>query len=555
MMRGCAFALLTLFEMCVFTTVAVGQTEVSEDEPEHRELLELSRTGIDLNSAGLEDLCSVPGISPAVALAILKRREKLGCLRSFDDLLGAGGLTEPDLVGIRPYVNFGSECRGPGVRLAATAGWWVEAKAVGGGDASRAWAGDLRLDTGSTQCRLKRRPRGTSAFGGGALRAGRAKLAVGDLRGSLAPTIACELGRGILTLGGPLLKPPRGISNLTAFEVAPGAAVTTGSGERFRGVLLAAPGRVGVVSAAGAMIKPWGDEVGPAGLFSVCLASGRSHQVWGGYLVWAQPVSGATYVSVMWREKWYNGSAQTALRRAGGAWLVALSATPGPTRRFAVALAGRWGRYSNPIGPAVFRKPGTSMIASRVTFSLRLMYLGSVAFEHLQYAEGSGARYPKRLVRLRTRLRRGVWTECEMRCDGGGAAGGRTRLGLKGIWRPSSKAWVDVLFRIGGGDGSHSSLCGWRAMVARRFCDIEAGGFSFRTDRSLYFFEREIVGRPSIKALKGEGVGWYLHLRLEPSKGFSALSFMGKVEIKSRAVLRRNCPVCGTFFGVQFGRW
>jgi competence protein ComEA len=60
---------------------------------------------LDLNSATLEQLQTLPTIGPATAKAIVRFREKSGPFRRVEDLLAIRGFTKRRLEKIRPYVT------------------------------------------------------------------------------------------------------------------------------------------------------------------------------------------------------------------------------------------------------------------------------------------------------------------------------------------------------------------------------------------------------------------------------------------------------------------
>jgi hypothetical protein len=160
----------------------------------------------------------------------------------------------------------------------------------------------------------------------------------------------------------------------------------------------------------------------------------------------------------------------------------------------------------------------------------------------------------KRALTWRKRLRRGTWIEGRFRDESRSGIRKNEDVLVKLIWRPSREGWAEILCNASGYEGNVYSLLGWRAGAGGALFKVEMGGFSFRSDRALYFYEREIVGRPSIKSLKGEGIGWYLYLRLGPDSDSGLASLLGQAELKLRRVARWDAPVSGTFFGVQIGR-
>ena len=64
---------------------------------------ESAARGINLNTAGLEELMELPGVGEQTAQAILEDRERLGPFASVDDLMRVSGIGEKKLEKIRPY--------------------------------------------------------------------------------------------------------------------------------------------------------------------------------------------------------------------------------------------------------------------------------------------------------------------------------------------------------------------------------------------------------------------------------------------------------------------
>lgn len=62
---------------------------------------------VDLNSAGLDELDSLPGVGPATAAAIIEHRERVGRFGTVDDLLDVAGIGEAKLAGLRDRVVAG----------------------------------------------------------------------------------------------------------------------------------------------------------------------------------------------------------------------------------------------------------------------------------------------------------------------------------------------------------------------------------------------------------------------------------------------------------------
>jgi comEA protein len=63
---------------------------------------------ININTAGVEELVSLPGIGPSYAKRIVEFREKNGPFKKVDDLLNVQGIGEKTLEKIRDKVTVGS---------------------------------------------------------------------------------------------------------------------------------------------------------------------------------------------------------------------------------------------------------------------------------------------------------------------------------------------------------------------------------------------------------------------------------------------------------------
>ena len=59
---------------------------------------------VDINKASLAEISELPGISEAVAAAVVEERERLGRFRSPEDLLGVKGIKEKKLQKILPFL-------------------------------------------------------------------------------------------------------------------------------------------------------------------------------------------------------------------------------------------------------------------------------------------------------------------------------------------------------------------------------------------------------------------------------------------------------------------
>lgn len=60
---------------------------------------------LDLNTATVEELQTLPTVGPAAAKAIVRFREKSGPFRKVEDLLAVRGFTQKRLKTLRPYIT------------------------------------------------------------------------------------------------------------------------------------------------------------------------------------------------------------------------------------------------------------------------------------------------------------------------------------------------------------------------------------------------------------------------------------------------------------------
>ena len=62
---------------------------------------------VDINTAGINELSTLPGIGPATAARIIEDRQKHGPYRRVDDLLRVKGIGPKKLARLRPHVRIG----------------------------------------------------------------------------------------------------------------------------------------------------------------------------------------------------------------------------------------------------------------------------------------------------------------------------------------------------------------------------------------------------------------------------------------------------------------
>jgi len=495
---------------------------------------------LDLNEATFEELCAIPGMTPAEAAVVLDRRATLGCLRSLEDLLGSGGLTELRLAALRPYVKVGGRCRG-GVRVrGALAAWLARSRPFG----SDSRAGELRIDRGSLRLRCSFRRGRLLPRGGATLAIGGIGIAAGDLLAPRAPPLFLAQGRDHLLFRGPLPSARR-----PSGGEPEALRVTTASRERVRGAGVALRG--GAVALAGKFIDSWGR--GRGGLLFLCvpLRGGCGFEGLAGVL--RSPADAAW--SVWSRAEMTNRTlciiAQAGGGSSGGVWALSLYGRPAPGRALLAAAACGLGRYANPAGCRAFGRPGGTRLAWRFAFSQALGRRCVLRCERAaDSTEGRGSRLQDE-ARLTVRVRRRMWLDCQLRRSGSGDSSRLRRTALKWLWRSKEESSVEVTVRCESDGEARSWVVCWRSATVRAGFAVEAGLFCFGARRSVRIYEPELLGLTSIKSLKGYGAGWYLSVR--PHCRGNGNPLLGALELKLRAVSSGDPFSRESFFGVQLG--
>jgi competence protein ComEA len=95
-----SFALFMAIIICNGTYAGSGSA-ASEEAAEPR--------AVDLNSASVEQLTTVPGIGDATARRIVEWREEHGPFRRVEDLMKVKGIGEKSLEKLRPHVTVDPE--------------------------------------------------------------------------------------------------------------------------------------------------------------------------------------------------------------------------------------------------------------------------------------------------------------------------------------------------------------------------------------------------------------------------------------------------------------
>jgi competence ComEA-like helix-hairpin-helix protein len=86
--------------LCAFLLFAGGHCAFAQQAKS-----EAAKKPLDLNSATIEELKTLPGIGKTTAEAIVRFREKSGPFRRVEDLLAIRGITKKKLEALRPLVT------------------------------------------------------------------------------------------------------------------------------------------------------------------------------------------------------------------------------------------------------------------------------------------------------------------------------------------------------------------------------------------------------------------------------------------------------------------
>lgn len=86
---------------------AAGSYEVETERAAASSELTPDVTPVDINTAGVEELATLPGIGGKLAERIVKYRADNGDFASVDDLLNVSGIGEGKLAALRDYVSVG----------------------------------------------------------------------------------------------------------------------------------------------------------------------------------------------------------------------------------------------------------------------------------------------------------------------------------------------------------------------------------------------------------------------------------------------------------------
>ena len=67
---------------------------------------------VNLNTATVEQLTTLPGVGPTLAARIVEHRQKSGSFKSVQEILAVKGIGEKNLAKIQPYLTVGESAHG-----------------------------------------------------------------------------------------------------------------------------------------------------------------------------------------------------------------------------------------------------------------------------------------------------------------------------------------------------------------------------------------------------------------------------------------------------------
>jgi competence protein ComEA len=71
---------------------------------------------VNLNSASVAELASVPGIGPKLAARIVEQRQKAGAFKQVEDILAVKGIGEKSFAKLQPHLSVGEAAKPPAGR-------------------------------------------------------------------------------------------------------------------------------------------------------------------------------------------------------------------------------------------------------------------------------------------------------------------------------------------------------------------------------------------------------------------------------------------------------
>ena len=100
------------FRRIVTTALALAFATLVSSGPTFAASAKAPAGKVNLNTATVEQLTTVPGVGPKLAARIVEQRQKSGSFKSVQEILAVKGIGEKNLVKIQPYLTVGEPAHG-----------------------------------------------------------------------------------------------------------------------------------------------------------------------------------------------------------------------------------------------------------------------------------------------------------------------------------------------------------------------------------------------------------------------------------------------------------
>ena len=100
-------AIAAFMAVAIVASIGVPALAAGAEGPRAAEARGEAASQVDINTASVEELMTVPGIGQVIAQRIVEFRDKNGPYKSIDDLLKVQGIGEKSLARIREHLSVG----------------------------------------------------------------------------------------------------------------------------------------------------------------------------------------------------------------------------------------------------------------------------------------------------------------------------------------------------------------------------------------------------------------------------------------------------------------
>lgn len=100
------------FRRIVTTVLALAVATLVASAPALAASAKAPAGKVNLNTATVEQLTSVPGVGPKLAARIVEQRQKSGSFKSVQEILSVKGIGEKNLVKLQTYLTVGESAHG-----------------------------------------------------------------------------------------------------------------------------------------------------------------------------------------------------------------------------------------------------------------------------------------------------------------------------------------------------------------------------------------------------------------------------------------------------------